>query len=154
MPRTATAVSCVAVLASFALTGCGVSNEPRHRAVNLARDAPAMHPAVALRGEWLIDLRPTPDAEPYLQPFSVTDLAGNQFEGTFYGGAPISSGYVNTDWEGVHFAFVTSDGSGAYHHAGRMTGPDTIEGSTMSVGREFLAVWSGTRAPESAEGGE
>ena len=154
MPRPATAVSCAALLMSLALAGCAVSNAPRHRTVNLSNDAPAMHPAAALHGAWLIDLRPTPDAEPYFQPFNVTSFAGNRFEGTFYGGTPVKAAYVNADWDGVHFAFVTSDGSGAYHHAGRMTGPDTIEGSTMSVGREFLAVWSGTRAPESAEGGE
>ena len=99
-----------------------------------------------LLGTWEVDLRPTPDAEPYTQEFVVTSVEGDSLEGTFYG-APIESGRVNTAWGRVEFAFVTADGSGPYNHAGRLDG-GRIEGSTYSIGRGFLLPWRASRVSE------
>lgn len=97
--------------------------------------------AKKLVGSWTIDLRATPDAEGYFQEFVVTSVEGNEFKGTFYG-SPIEEGRINSDWGKVHFGFVTKDGSGTYHHAGSLK-DGKLEGTTLSLGRDFLSVWSG-----------
>ncbi len=50
----------------------------------------------------------------------------------------------NTYWGQVHFAFTTSDGSGAYNTSGILVGTQ-LRGTTHSLGREFLAVWTAER---------
>ena len=99
--------------------------------------------ADSLLGTWRVDLRPTPDAEPYYQEFVVTEVQDGSFSGTFYG-APISEGRINTDWGKIRIAFVTADGSGPYHHSATLEG-DTLEGMTNSTGRGFLAYWSAVK---------
>ena len=96
-----------------------------------------------LVGTWTVDLRPTPDAEPYLQTFVVISVSEKGFEGEFYG-TPIEEGRLNLDWGAVRFAFVTADGSGSYHHAGILR-DGWLEGTTHSLGRDFLAYWTATR---------
>jgi hypothetical protein len=92
-----------------------------------------------LIGIWQVDLRPTPDAAPYYQEFVVTAVNGNSFTGTFYN-TEIKQGKINTDWGTVSFAFVTSDGSGAYNTSGQLKN-GKLEGSTHSLGRDFLMPW-------------
>ncbi len=99
-----------------------------------------------LFGTWQLDLRPTPDAAPYFQEFVVTSVAGDSIQGTFYG-TPIEHGQINTAWGAVHFAFVTSDLSGPYNHAGRIEG-ERLEGSTYSNGRDFFLPWRAARMTE------
>ena len=106
------------------------------------RAAPDPDPS-DLVGTWEVDLRPTPDAEPYTQEFVVTAVDGDSLVGTFYG-APIERGRLNTGWGRVEFAFVTSDGSGPYNHAGRLV-DGRLEGSTYSTGRGFLLPWRASR---------
>lgn len=96
-----------------------------------------------LVGTWKVDLRPTPDAAPYYQEMVITSVAGDSISGTFYG-APIRDGQLNRDWGALRFAFVTEDGSGAYHTAGTLRG-DEIEGMTHALGRGFLAYWTAER---------
>lgn len=96
-----------------------------------------------LVGTWKVDLRPTPDADPYYQEFVVSGIDSATFTGTFYG-TPIENARLNTDWGRVRFAFTTADGSGAYHTTGVLAG-DEIRGTTHSLGREFLAVWTAER---------
>lgn len=99
--------------------------------------------AADLVGTWRVDLRPTPDADPYYQTFTVRSVAGDSITGTFYG-AQITNGELNDDWGALRFAFVTSDGSGPYHHAGRLV-EGKLEGTTHSLGRGFLSVWTAER---------
>jgi hypothetical protein len=95
--------------------------------------------AQELIGTWQVDLRPTPDDAPYYQEFVVTAANGNSFTGTFYN-SEIKQGKINTDWGTVSFAFVTSDGSGAYNTSGQLKN-GKLEGSTHSLGRDFLMPW-------------
>ena len=106
------------------------------------------HPSDAsdLVGTWQVDLRPTPDADPYDKAFVVTSVDGNSLRGMFYD-TPIENGRINTDWGAVHFAFVTSDRSGTYHHAGRLDG-ERMEGSSHSLGRGFVLPWRARRVGE------
>ncbi len=96
-----------------------------------------------LLGAWQVDLRPTPDAEPYYKEFVVTAVKDGSFSGTFYD-APISEGRINTDWGKVRIAFVTADGSGAYYHSATLE-QGKLEGLSNSTGRGFLAYWSAVR---------
>jgi hypothetical protein len=111
--------------------------------VSAPRPAPEPADASRLVGTWKVDLRPTPSSPPYYQAFVVRSVDGKTFTGTFYG-AEIRSGRINTDWNHVAFAFVTEDGSGAYHHSGRLI-EGRLEGMTNSTGRDFLAVWTAAR---------
>lgn len=96
-----------------------------------------------LKGEWKIDLRPTPSAEAYYQSFSIREVTGNRFEGTFYG-SEVQEGLINRYWDRLYFAFSTSDGSNEYYHSGYMT-DGKLQGISYCPGREFAAPWSGTK---------
>ncbi len=97
-----------------------------------------------LIGTWRVDLRPTPDAEPYYQDFVVTGVEDGALTGSFYG-SDIEEARLNTDWGPVHFAFITRDGSGVYHTTGVLR-DGALTGTTHSLGRDFLAVWRATKA--------
>ena len=93
-----------------------------------------------LLGTWKVDLRPTPDAEPYYKDFVVTSVQSGTFSGTFYG-APISDARINSDWGKLRIAFVTADDSGPYYHSATLE-ERRLEGLTNSAGRDFLAYWT------------
>lgn len=118
----------------------------------VATAALALGPAATpddLVGTWQVDLRPTPDAAPYLQEMIITSVAGDSITGTFYG-SPIRDGRLNADWGALRFAFLTDDGSGAYHTSGTLRG-DQIEGLTHALGRDFLAYWTAERVAADEE---
>jgi hypothetical protein len=94
-------------------------------------------------GNWVIDLRPTPESEPYLKDFKFTKVEGKIFDGEFYG-YPFSGGFLNTDWEKVYFAFTTSDQSYTYFHSGYIEG-NQIFGITLCEGRKFILPWKGMK---------
>lgn len=102
----------------------------------------ALDPEV-LVGTWKVDLRPTPDAEPYYQEFVVSKVADGSLEGTFYG-SEVESGRINIDWGRVVFAFVTQDNSTTYSTSGELV-EGRLEGRTHAMGRGFLAVWTAER---------
>jgi len=104
---------------------------------------PSKPQPLELVGTWKVDLRPTPDADPYFQEFVVTKVEGKTFSGTFYG-SPISQGRLNSDWGAVRIAFVTADGSGPYNHSAVLSG-GRLEGLTNSTGRDFLSYWSASK---------
>ena len=96
-----------------------------------------------LVGTWRVDLRPTPDVEPYFKEFVVTSVQGNSFSGRFYD-SPISQGRINADWGKLRIAFMTADESGPYHHSAILEG-NKLEGLSNSTGRNFLAYWSAVK---------
>ncbi len=96
-----------------------------------------------LLGTWIVDLRPTPGSDPYYKEFVVTSVQGRSFTGTFYD-TPVSQARINTDWGKLRIAFVTTDGSGPYHHSAVLE-DDTLEGLSNSTGRDFLSYWSAVR---------
>ena len=99
-----------------------------------------------LIGTWKVDLRPTPDADPYLVNMTITsvDPDAGTFEGTFYSGAKMTSTQFNVEWSGVSFAFVTQDGQTEYATQGTLRG-GRLSGTTHAISRDFLSVWSGVR---------
>lgn len=99
--------------------------------------------ADSVLGTWVIDLRPTPDSEPYLKDFKFTKIEGKQFDGEFYG-YPFQGGFLNTDWEKIYFAFTTADQSGTYFHSGYIEG-DNVFGITLNENRKLVLPWKGER---------
>ncbi|GAB5537235.1 MAG: hypothetical protein Rubg2KO_34840 [Rubricoccaceae bacterium] len=104
---------------------------------------PEASPVKSVLGTWMVDLRPTPDAEPYTQPFVLRASEDASFTGSFYN-SPIQSAVVNDDWGSLRIAFTTSDGSGVYHHTATLR-DGRLHGTTHSIGRGFLAVWTAAR---------
>lgn len=98
-------------------------------------------------GVWKVDLRPTPDAAPYFEYLKITKVEGNRVFGTFYN-SPIQYGNINDDWGTVVVAFITQDAGGnTYNTAFELDG-NTLKGTTHSLGRDFLAVWTATKEME------
>lgn len=96
-----------------------------------------------LVGEWQIDLRPTPDAEPYYQIFAIEAVTDSGLTGTFYG-SQLEDAYVNTEWPETYFAFTTRDATHAYYHSGYLK-DGKLMGTSYCPGRNFIARWTGVR---------
>ncbi len=94
-------------------------------------------------GEWQIDLRPTPEAEAYFQPFVVSGIAENNLEGTFYG-SPIENGLINSNWDKLYFAFTTRDSTSEYYHSGYLIN-GKLFGISYCPNRNFTAPWTGIK---------
>ncbi len=97
-------------------------------------------------GTFIIDLRPTPESEPYLKEFKFTKIEGKKFDGEFYG-YPFSGGLFNTDWDKIYFAFTTADQSGTYYHSGYVEG-NKVFGITLNEARGFVLPWKGERTKQ------
>lgn len=98
----------------------------------------------ALAGTWVVDLRPTPDAPAYTQELVLAlEKGGGSLTGSFYG-SPLAEVRVNTAFGSPHVAFTTADGAGTYATVARLVG-DELRGTTHSLGRDFLSVWTATR---------
>jgi len=100
-------------------------------------------PVDSIIGTWVIDLRPTPESEPYLKDFKFTRVDGKKFDGEFYG-YPFTGGFLNTDWGKVYFAFTTQDQSGTYYHSGYIE-RNKVYGITLNEGRGFVLPWKGEK---------
>jgi CubicO group peptidase (beta-lactamase class C family) len=96
-----------------------------------------------IKGTWQLDLRPDPNSEPYLKDFIIEPTKGKEFSGEFYG-TKFTSGYFNTDWENLYFAFTTGDKDNIYYHSGYIIG-DKIFGISFCEGRKFTSHWTGTK---------
>ena len=96
-----------------------------------------------VKGTWLLDLRPDPNSEPYLKDFIITPTTGKAFSGEFYGTA-FTTGFFNTDWENLYFAFTTKDKTNTYYHSGYII-DNKIYGISYSANRKFTSHWTGTK---------
>ena len=96
-----------------------------------------------LVGEWILDLRPSPDADAYLQSLIINNQDEKIFTGLFYG-SPIQDAYLNGNWDKLYFAFKTTDDSSEYYQSGYVV-RDSIFGITYCPKRSFVMPWSGKR---------
>jgi hypothetical protein len=102
--------------------------------------------ASTLVGSWTVDLRPRPDAAPYLKKLVIVAVKEGRIEGHFYDGSPIQAGRINVSAKPeLHFAFFTDPGEGVYQSSGRQLSPDRLEGMTLSTTRGFLLPWTAVR---------
>lgn len=95
------------------------------------------------KGTWLLDLRPDPNSESYFKDFIITPTEGKAFSGEFYG-TTFTSGFFNTDWENLSFAFTTKDQKNTYYHSGFII-DNKIHGISYSADRKFTSHWTGTK---------
>lgn len=105
--------------------------------------------AESLIGTWRIDLRPTPESDPFYAEMHITGVEGKSIAGRFFD-SPMEEGRINMDWGKIRFSFVTEDGSGPYYTSGVLDG-DRMQGTTHSAGRDFLSVWTGERSGPDGE---
>jgi hypothetical protein len=94
-------------------------------------------------GTWIIDLRPTPESEPYIKEFKFTKIDGKNFNGEFYG-YPFEGGLLNTNWDKIYFAFTTADQSGTYYHSGYIEA-NKVYGMSLNENRKLMLPWKGTK---------
>jgi hypothetical protein len=96
-----------------------------------------------LEGEWQVDLRPAPDAQPYWQTLVIKKPGDKTISGSFYG-SKFKKGLLNTEWSDVHLAFETRDRNNTYYHVARFDG-EVLHGQTYCPERQFIAPWTATR---------
>lgn len=97
-----------------------------------------------LIGTWEIDLRPTPDSEPYIQYLVINDISGTSLKGTFYGSS-IKDGLVNKKFDNIFIAFTTKDQSSTYYHFIKRIDDNNIEGLTYCNDRNLIQPWKGKK---------
>lgn len=131
-------MTALAALCSLAL-GAWTAGGPT---VGTEGASPATDPS-DLIGEWRVDLRPTPDSDPYYVEFTVVSADADGMTGTFYDSA-IETSAINDDWGDLRFAIVTVDGSARYVTTGVLKG-ETLSGTTYSPDRDLFAVWTAER---------
>ena len=100
------------------------------------------HDLNEINGLWIIDLRPTPESEPYLKNF-VVKISDNGFEGSFYD-TEFDNGNLNLNWDRTYFSFSTKDASSNYYHSGYFNG-NKVLGITFSPERGFTMPWTGEK---------
>ena len=96
-----------------------------------------------LLGEWIIDLRPTPESEGYFQFFTVDSIENNSFQASFYG-SEVEKSLLNTGWEKLYFSITTRDTSNEYYHSGYLQ-DGILYGITYCPNRKFTAPWTGRK---------
>lgn len=102
--------------------------------------------ASGLLGTWIVDLRPRPEAAPYLKRLVITAVTEGRIEGHFYDGSPLQAGRVNVHAAPEpHFAFFTDPGEGVYQSSGVQVSRDRLTGMTLSTSRGFLMPWTAVR---------
>lgn len=102
-----------------------------------------------LEGAWQVDLRPAPDADPYIQVLRLKIKNNGALGGSFYG-SKFKKGVTNTNWPQLHFAFRTQDRNNTYFHTGYLEG-DVLRGQTYCPERTFVAPWTAKRRTETTK---
>ena len=94
-------------------------------------------------GTWELDLRPSPEAQPYLKDFIISSFADGKLSGVFYGNS-FTNGKIHVAWGKLYFSFTTADNSGTYFHSGYID-EGRLYGTSYSEARDFMIPWFSTR---------
>ncbi|MEL6253923.1 MAG: hypothetical protein AAFR87_18080 [Bacteroidota bacterium] len=108
-----------------------------------AQEKPTNDPLKELEGKWKLDLSPENPNDDNFTELTIKEISPLGVKGTFYY-TKVREGRVNLSYEGVYFAFVTNDGSGDYNTTG-LYRDGKLMGTTHSLGRDFLSVWTGKK---------
>ena len=100
-------------------------------------------PNPGLEGTWKIDLRPTPDANPYFTTMTISEVSDKTIKGKFYGSS-MTSGLLNSSWTKTYFAFTTSDATHTYYHSGYYL-DGKVYGISYCPTRQLTAPWTGVQ---------
>ena len=105
-----------------------------------AQEQALQDPLKQLEGTWKVDLSPgNPDDDNFTE-LVIKEISPLGVKGSFYY-SKLREGRINLNFDGVYFAFVTDDGSGDYNTSAIFKEGKLI-GTTHSLGRDFLAVWT------------
>ena len=97
---------------------------------------------LTLEGAWVVDLKPSPEAAPYLQDLVIEHSADGRFSGSFHN-TPFN-GETNCLWDKTYFAFTTKDGRSSYYSSGYFVN-GVLKGITYCDNRDFVTPWTGTK---------
>lgn len=103
-----------------------------------------------LAGTWDVALYFSAEAPPSATVMVLEPREDGTLGGRFYGTPFEVARYAERNGA-IAFTATTEDGSGPYLHAGRLTQDGDIEGQTLSVGRDFLMLWTAQRRQEDEE---
>lgn len=96
-------------------------------------------------GDWQVSLYFSPGAPPSTTSMTIETINDDgTLVGSFYQ-TPFEHGRFTIRNEQLIFVVLTSDNSGIYSTSGRMNLSGTIEGQTLSIGRNFLMPWTAIR---------
>lgn len=99
-----------------------------------------------LVGDWKIDMSPQDKTDSNFALMKITKTQDNSFEGEFYReGVKIRNAQINTQLEVIYGALVSGDNSGIYNTTFYYK-DDVLHGSTHSIDKNFLAVWTATKS--------
>lgn len=101
-------------------------------------------------GTWDVSLFLSADAPPSATVMVLDPQADGTLQGSFYG-SPFELARISERRGAVAFIATTQDDSGDYITTGRLTPDGRIEGQTLSVGRDFLMLWSAERRAAEVE---
>ena len=118
-------------------------------AVPEAEDIETEASAEDLIGEWDVSLFFSPGEAPSKTVMVVEAVEDGVLSGTFYGSPFLMARAIVNDDE-VLFTAVTEDNSGRYIHSGELEDGE-VEGTTFSVGRDFLMAWEAEPVEEKSE---
>jgi hypothetical protein len=99
-------------------------------------------PSIA-SGTRVIDLGTTPDSPEHLKELSISEVKGNNIQGSFYD-SKFNNGLLYLNWDQVYFAFKTTENKNRFYHSGYFEGNEVF-GFSYSPEREFVARRTGIR---------
>lgn len=106
-----------------------------------------LNPSI-LEGKWILDLTPHKLNDSNFASMEITKATNATLEGYFYRtGVKITEGQINTSTGKVYCALVSGDGTGKYYTSFYYE-DDKIYGTTHSIDRDFLSVWTGIKEKE------
>lgn len=98
-----------------------------------------------LVGQWKLDMSPQDKTDSNFAMMNITEIEGNTFKGEFYReGVNISNAQINTQLGIIYGALVSKDNSGTYNTTFYYK-DGLLPGTTHSIDRNFLAVWTATK---------
>ncbi len=106
-----------------------------------------LNPSV-LAGKWTLDFTPHRLDDSNFASMEITKVTNDTLEGYFYrSGVEMTDGQVNISTGKVYCALVSGDGTGKYYTSFYYEN-DKLYGTTHSVDKDFLSVWTGTKDKE------
>ena len=101
-----------------------------------------------LVGSWKIDMSPQDSTDENFAEMTILKVQDGRFKGEFYRkGVKIKDAQINTQLGVIYCALTSGDNSGTYNTAFYYK-DGILHGSTHSLSRDFLAVWTATKTEE------
>lgn len=133
--------ACLALISSLGfcamLMGCSQQSPPPPPPI--AASVPAE--ISSLIGVWDVALHFDSTQPPSATVLEISAVDAGGLSGSFYGTEFEVARAVSFEGK-IHLSFITSDGSGPYASAARLSPDGTLSGQTLSTGRSFLMAWT------------